>query len=155
MADRSSGVLRWGNAERRLVYQYLNDGRIDPTQVGSASYLRTIKVKEPVWDRHSNKNFYQNVRRQTAQWEADRPRQGGRRGPNVGFNNAESRGQREEADEAGDIEDDDDDDYDDEGQEVEESEEANRKLVLVFEWLFHSFVLIFFAAGDGGQQRGR
>ena len=83
MADRAAGALRWGVQERRLVEQYLNDGKIDPTKVSSASYLRGIKVQEALWDRHTNKNFYQNVRRAVALWQANQPREGGRRAANV------------------------------------------------------------------------
>lgn len=84
MSDRASGVLRWGEEERRLVEQYLNDGRIDVTQVQSATYLRSLMRLEPVWDRHVKKNFYQNVRRHVAQWQASQPRQGGRRASSGG-----------------------------------------------------------------------
>ena len=110
MADRAHGVLRWGNGERRLVNQYLEDGNIDPTRVGSAAYLRTIKRQEALWERHSNKNFYQNVRRQTAQWQADGERRGGRRAGNP---------------DAGNDDDDDDDDNDDDDDDVgEDGDEA-------------------------------
>lgn len=81
MAGRGAGgVLRWGDEERRLVFAYLNDGRIDSNRVGSAAYLRSVKVREAIWDRHANKNFYQNVRRQVTTWLAGQERAGGRRG---------------------------------------------------------------------------
>ena len=72
MGDRGQdGVLRWGDEERRKVYQYLNEDKIDPNRMESATYLRGIKSMEAIWERHSNKNFYQNVRRQVARWLAD------------------------------------------------------------------------------------
>lgn len=77
MGDRAAGVLRWGEAERRLVRQYLEDGRLDATRVGSASYLKRIMDKEDVWKRHPAKNFYQNVRRMANQYQVDQERKGG------------------------------------------------------------------------------
>lgn len=82
MAGRQGGDmgLRWGDEERRLVFQYLEDGRLDPKRMNSAVYLRSIKTLEPCWDKHANRNFYQNVRRQVAAWQSSQHRAGGRRG---------------------------------------------------------------------------
>ncbi|CAB9497191.1 expressed unknown protein [Seminavis robusta] len=71
MANRAAGVLRWGNEERLKVSQYLEAGNIDPTRMNSATYLAHLKTLEAVWDRHSNKNFYQNVRRAVQAWQAE------------------------------------------------------------------------------------
>ena len=78
MGDRAAGPLRWGEEERRLVDQYLRDGRLDPTRIKSSTYLRSVKRREALWDRHPGKNFNQNVRRQVLQWQTDRERDGGR-----------------------------------------------------------------------------
>ena len=60
----SEPTVRWGEAENRLLADYLQDGRLDLERVvGSASYLSHLKQQETVWNRHSNKNFNQNVRR--------------------------------------------------------------------------------------------
>ena len=80
MADRAAGALRWGDEERRLAQKHLQDGKLDPTRIRSASHLRSIQRLETVWARHPSKNFCQNVRRQTTQWVADQERDGGRRG---------------------------------------------------------------------------
>ena len=79
MGDRAAGPLHWGEEERRLVDQYLRDGRLDPTRIKSSTYLRSVKRREALWDRHPGKNFNQNVRRQVLQWQTDRKRDGGRR----------------------------------------------------------------------------
>ncbi|CAB9530746.1 hypothetical protein SEMRO_3025_G342300.1 [Seminavis robusta] len=71
MANRAAGVLRWGNEERLKVSQYLEAGNIDPTRMNSATYFAHLKTLEAVWDRHSNKNFYQNVRRAVQAWQAE------------------------------------------------------------------------------------
>jgi len=106
MAGRGAGEpQRWGDEERRLVYQYLNDGRLDPERVESAAYLRGLKVREAVWDQHVNKNFYQNVRRMVASWQAAQRRAGGRRGGGDGGDDGGGGG-------GGDDDDDDDDDDD-------------------------------------------
>jgi hypothetical protein len=55
--------VRWGEAEKKLVLLYLHDGRLAVDRLSSASYLAQLKKEEPLWDRHSNKNFNQNVRR--------------------------------------------------------------------------------------------
>jgi hypothetical protein len=68
MAGRGNAPLRWDDDERRLVFDYLGDGRLDPNKVSSAVYLKSLKIKEAKWDKHDNKNFYQNVRQQVASW---------------------------------------------------------------------------------------
>ena len=107
MAQRANGPLRWRDEERRLVEQYLNDGRLDATRVGNAAYLRTIQQREPIWARHPAKNFYQNVRRQTAIWLAAQPRAGGRRAAGGGAAAAGGQGDDNDSDD----EDDEDDDF--------------------------------------------
>lgn len=98
MAGRgAAGHRRWGDEERRLVFQYLQNGQLDPNRIESAAYLRSIKVREDIWDRHENKNFYQNVRRQVTTWLAAQERGGGRRGGNDG-NEAEEAEEAEEDD---------------------------------------------------------
>ena len=81
MADPANDPLRWREPEKALVRQYLDDGRMDPTRVNSASYLRSLKMWERLWAWHPNRNFYEGVRRVTAIWLAAQPRGGGRRPP--------------------------------------------------------------------------
>ena len=91
--NRAAGALRWGLEEKRLVSQYIQDGRLDPTRVGSAAYLATLKPLEPLWARHIPKNFYQNIRRNVASYMAEQDGIGQRRNDQNARPNARPRQQ--------------------------------------------------------------
>jgi hypothetical protein len=59
---------RWNEPEKNLLMAYLKDGRLDISRIDSSSYLAQLKKNEVLWDRHPNKNFYQNVRRTLLSW---------------------------------------------------------------------------------------
>jgi hypothetical protein len=123
MAGRGNAPLRWGDEERRLVFQYLQDGRIDTNRIESAAYLRSIKVREAVWDRHANKNFYQNIRRMVTTHLAGQQRSGGRRGGGNEDEAAEDNG----------------DDDDDDAFELDEEEPPNQRRESLFLFLCSRF----------------
>jgi len=54
--DRRNGSLRWGEEENRLLRECLRsqdpDRRCDPSQIGSAAYMRNLRGMENLWDRH-------------------------------------------------------------------------------------------------------
>ena len=95
--DRPAGALRWGHEERRLVAAYIRRGEVNFTRLNSARYMQELKICEPIWDRHSQRNFNQNMRRACAAYAVEEDRAGARR--------------RNQDGGAEDDEDDDDDDY--------------------------------------------
>lgn len=104
MAGRGGARVRWGEEERALVFRYLNENKIETSKVESAAYLRSLREKEEIWRKHSQKNFNQNVRRQVATWTAAQDRAGGRR--------QDGNGGGDEGDGGVDIGDDEDEDED-------------------------------------------
>jgi len=71
MADHRAGVLHWGKDERAKVARYLHQGWIDFSLLSLAAYMAGLKSREPIWERHPQKNFNQNVRRQCAAYAVE------------------------------------------------------------------------------------
>jgi hypothetical protein len=46
-------------------------GKVDFRKLGSATYLKNLQQKEPLWARHLARNFYQNVRQGCSAFQAD------------------------------------------------------------------------------------
>ena len=66
--------VRWGEPERELAKDYFRGNKgitINHKKLqDDAAYRRKLQRREPLWARHPNKNFDQNMKRHSEDWEA-------------------------------------------------------------------------------------
>ena len=82
--------VRWGEPERELAKDYFRGNKgvtINHKKLQEdSSYRRKLQKREPLWARHPNKNFDQNMKRHSEDWEAAQAVAGTRKKKAVKFN---------------------------------------------------------------------
>lgn len=110
-STKRKGTARWKKEDTDLAYKYFNGKgkkKINFSKLQrSADYCKEIQDLEELWQRHPNKNFYNQIRVHAQKWLAEQQIRNRRRGADL----SESDG-NEEDEKMSDVESEADDDED-------------------------------------------